>query len=432
MTGLGPPERAMMRRLLAVSADENGASQAHGVDWDLLASYAGVALSPLVLRGIDAGRAGGAVPQAIVSQLRDNQRLLATSYLKRHAALRTICGIFDGAAIPAIALKGAVVAHLAYPDPVLRPMVDLDLWLPRDRLDEAAALLEPHGFHYPAELAASTTAITPPERSFERKLRHDTTRVQVELHGEVRSLAGLAWGRFDRAWRAGERVALGGVEAQVQCPEHLLAHLSLHLTRNVAFATRLHHLLDVALVIERWKDRWRWPALVRDWADQRVTSWMLLGVVLARDLLGAPVPPDLERHAGPSEGWHAMLALSAERLWDADSHRLPPAVAGTLRTGTTTERLRWVRHRLIDYYWKSPADQGLLETALGSGRRIWHDLRYKLARYVRDWRSGALRGPALARSLELERSRAELERLAIEAGDLGYAGTAAHDRPRPG
>ena len=46
----------------------------------------------------------------------------------------------------AVVLKGAVLAHAAYPDPLLRPFTDIDLLVPGDQIDHAIVVLATHGY----------------------------------------------------------------------------------------------------------------------------------------------------------------------------------------------------------------------------------------------------------------------------------------------
>jgi len=418
MKRLTEPERALLLRLLAIGpAAEADAHPARPVDWSAVLDAVAVALGPLVARGIAQGRAGPEVPPEVTRRLQATTAMLAATHARRQAALRTVCHALADATIPTIVLKGAALAHLVYPDPILRPMRDLDLWVPSARLDDAVAALAPHGFRHPADHALRPEIIRSPEG---RILETPEHRARVELHARLESLAGVAWARFETAWDASEPASLGGIAARVLCPEHLLTHLCLHLSRAHAFDLPLLHLLDIAHVTRRWAERWDWPCMVRDWREQRVAAWMLLGLALPRDLLGAHVPEDLEARVGVPADWSTMRALAKARLWAQRGQRLPGAAVEVLRQGSGANRLRWLRRRFFDHYWRPPEPRGALALVLGAGRRLWYDLRVKVPKYLVAWQRGALRGPGLEHGIALERDRAELERLVVAAGDLGY------------
>jgi hypothetical protein len=48
--------------------------------------------------------------------------------------------------LDAVVLKGAVLAHAAYPDPLLRPFTDIDLLVPGDQINHAIAVLATYGY----------------------------------------------------------------------------------------------------------------------------------------------------------------------------------------------------------------------------------------------------------------------------------------------
>jgi len=70
----------------------------------------------------------------------------------RFHCLGEISDVLASHDIDLIVLKGAALAHLIYRDTYLRPMRDLDLLLPVDKVDQAAYLLQERGFVMPRGL----------------------------------------------------------------------------------------------------------------------------------------------------------------------------------------------------------------------------------------------------------------------------------------
>ena len=95
-----------------------------------------------------------------------------------------ILGEFDRLSIDALVLKGAALAWMIYPSPGLRPMVDLDVLVPRARAGEAQAALGRLGF-----------GAEPEPRRFRRNAHHlpvaqrldDGLPVNVEIHVDALS-----------------------------------------------------------------------------------------------------------------------------------------------------------------------------------------------------------------------------------------------------
>ena len=123
-------------------------------------------------------------PEAVVRQLRALALRHAAWHRTRTAALLEILGEFDRLSIDALVLKGAALAWMIYPSPSLRPMVDLDVMVPRARAGEAQAALGRLGFGTEPE----------PER-FRRNAHHlpvaqrldDGLPVNVEIHVDALS-----------------------------------------------------------------------------------------------------------------------------------------------------------------------------------------------------------------------------------------------------
>jgi len=320
--------------------------------------------------------------------------------------------------VPFLVLKGAAFATLVYPDPVLRPMSDIDLWVPRARVADALRALGAQGFQDSAQSELQAPAARDTDEW--RLVRHGAP-LEIELHTRLPSLEGLSWADFEAAWRSSEAADLGGVTARVLCPEHQLTHACLHLARRNLYATGLSHLVDAARIVGRWREHWDWPRLARSWRQERVADWMLLTLALARDLLGAAVPEDIEAGAlGPD--WPTMRAIAEEQLWEGRAHRLPAAVRRTARLRSPGDAFRWLRWRVFDHYWRSPEPRPAGRVLRDGLRRLWHDLTVKVPTYLRGWSRGELRGRRLEEGRALERRRAELERLvalrAPEASDV--------------
>jgi len=408
-----PSYQAALLDLLHLDPPPRDAAWFASVDWDAVLAYAGTSLAPLVLRGI--GTRTAITPPGVVDILMARRDLMARRRLLVTAVQGDVFGALGEADVPFIVLKGAALASLVYPDPVLRPMSDIDLWVQHDRVDNALRAMETRGFHDShLSMLQAPAARTPDEWRLVRR----GAPLEVELHTRLPSIDGLPWAGFETAWQAGMDAELSGAHARVLSPEHQLTQVCLHLARKHLFTTGLSHLVDVARITARWRESFGWPGLLRQWRDQDIADWMLLTLVLARDLLGGAVPPDIEAGAtGPD--WQAMRALVEEQLWEGRSHRLPAAAMRTARLRSAGEVLGWLRRRLFDHYWRSPEPRTAGRVLVDGLRRIWHDATVKVPLYIRSWLRGDLRGRRLEEGRDLERRRAELERLVAASGLRG-------------
>ncbi len=164
------------------------------------------------------------------------------------------------AGIPAIILKGAALAEAVYGNAALRPMLDLDLLIPAERVAEAVALLEEIGYQSAGvEVAAGVTL------AYENEVmlgKNDCTGTALELHWSLidsphyqRTLA-MAW-----FWQTGQPAMVAGAPARVLGLEAQVLHLCAHLL--------LHHRgrgllwqMDIVALLHAWGGRIDWDLVL--------------------------------------------------------------------------------------------------------------------------------------------------------------------------
>lgn len=167
------------------------------------------------------------VPAPEARRIRDEaamRGLLSRSLAAELAAIEPL--LTEGCSHRPLVLKGPAAARL-YPDPALRPFADLDLLLPRDRLEAGAAALAPRGFEPLVEFAPG----------FGETLGHDLhlrrlvgrRSIDVELHWRVGD-DDLGRGLSHERLRDGARpFAVAGAECMAPAPESELLALAMHL-----------------------------------------------------------------------------------------------------------------------------------------------------------------------------------------------------------
>ncbi|MDX2120254.1 MAG: nucleotidyltransferase family protein [Gemmatimonadota bacterium] len=349
------------------------------------------------------------IPAGVVESLDLARRGAVVGHLPRQALLRRIAGALDGAGVPFVVLKGAALAHLAWPDPTLRPMGDIDISTRADLMDQASAALITSGIPYSARMELRRAAANPMETATVRIFEAPGTQVVLELHGTVRSMAAAAPAWLELAWARATPRDLGGVTALVPHAEDMLTHLAIHASLQHQFAMGFRPLLDISLWLEREGRNCDWPALGERWRRDGCLTWGSLTLVLARDLLAAPVPPDMLDPAGLPAEFAELRELALAQVFEAE-RTLPPTLARLATTPTVGGRGRWLLHRLTRWYWEGPpgSDRGPLEVLRGAAARISSDLRTKLPAYLRGWRDGSLRGVEFRRRQALAAGRERL------------------------
>ncbi len=135
---------ALMLALLAPArgptAAEFAAMDQH--DWQRLITLSQEQrMAPMLYhRDTEAGREWP-LPDAVRESWKAGYRLWTLRSLEFERTLHDIAAVMAAAEVPFIALKGSWLAWHAYPHPALRPMRDIDIWVPQDRALVAHAAL---------------------------------------------------------------------------------------------------------------------------------------------------------------------------------------------------------------------------------------------------------------------------------------------------
>lgn len=180
--------------------------------------------------------------------------------------------------IPMRALKGIALAHTVYPDNALRPMGDIDIWVPEGRGLHAIKLLSQLG---------ATEAVVPRSNLHEQTAAHMRAMrlngVLVEVHQRLFAM-GNKWNIKLPESLADECFNLGGV---APLPHDLFGyHLAAHACYGLQLGgMRLAWLLDLALLVDRQSDPGAFVARIIDFnsANRHQVANLMEWVNLFRD-----------------------------------------------------------------------------------------------------------------------------------------------------
>jgi putative nucleotidyltransferase-like protein len=230
------------------------------------------------------------VPAATARALEITYRMATFVSLRHQGVREQLCVRLDEQNIPVLLLKGAALALTCYDDPVTRPMGDLDLLVPRSRLQAVIRVLEEHGF-------------CPLSGSFATELRsprghlvaiHPPTEALVELHWELK-LLGRAQARAMAEIWAGARRIHAGDPALVMRLGHTLPLLCAHMLLQHR-ECRLLWLYDVHRVLLTMDGAE--AALARETALRwRLGPCVALALLRVRELFGTVLPDELSAWA---------------------------------------------------------------------------------------------------------------------------------------
>ncbi len=324
LDGLGPEERALSlgaRSVIDAEARERLVSTiAAGLDWERLWDLAHLHEVVPVAGTAILAVGGSAVPSGWRERVMRRRHVTLMTNAHLADTLFDILGALDGADVPAIPVKGLVVAEQMYGDLAARPCADLDVLVRPADLPVAREALRSIGFTQRAVPRYKALVHEFHDPAWGRGADND--HVRLELHWAL-------WADSERRlgtkglWERSVPGTLMDRPVRTLSREDTLLHLAIHRTRS---ALRLRWIVDVAELVRRYGDDLDWDAYLersRE-AGARTASWVVLS--LARDLLGAPVPRDVLGSLAPGRAKRAILARTCgvEALFR-------PAEAGDVR-----------------------------------------------------------------------------------------------------
>ncbi|MCU0562124.1 MAG: nucleotidyltransferase family protein [Desulfobacterales bacterium] len=190
------------------------------------------------------------LPGPARNRLRSAYYLTLQTNTRHMAALRGLFAAFNSDGIRAAVIQGLSLLVDLYPDPGLRPVSDIDLWVLPDELDRAEAALRCLGFEatprYPRLLRKGDLLID--------------LRTQIMGGERIRARRRLLKIDQRRIFANGRRLMYEGCELRCLCPADQAAFLTLHAIKHNW--ERLVWLADLSRLTGRWRAA-EWDAFRR-------------------------------------------------------------------------------------------------------------------------------------------------------------------------
>ena len=229
-----------------------------------------------------------ALPALVNSRLEQLHNENARSNLLLTGELLKLVDLLEAHGIAAIPFKGPTLALLAYGDVGRREFGDLDILIKKQNVSEVMKVLANEGFTPRPELTAAHQLAT---------LRFDCSHnfandknVWVDVHWDFVVPSASLHLDTDKLWDRLEPISVNRRQLKTVSVEDLLLILCLHGFTH--FWERLVWIGDIAALIDS-QEKIDWPRVIEN-ADRMGSRPILsLGLYLASDLLGAPVPPEV-------------------------------------------------------------------------------------------------------------------------------------------
>jgi hypothetical protein len=246
----------------------------HSVRPQLIAAYA------------DASWEG--VPAALRAEYDGFQRFHLARMLFLSGELHRAAELFARHELPLIAFKGASLAAFLYGDLSRREYGDLDILVPRDRVAEAERLLGSLGYSGPFGDAEFRHAFLAFQQQY--AFVRDDIGASIDLHWHFNGIHSPFPLQPEDVWHDPAEVKIGDRRIATLSGANLALLLAGHGTKEAW--KKLGWVRDFATLVHRERAL-DWDGIFRRARAQRCGNAVLLGCVLAEDLLGVPVPPAL-------------------------------------------------------------------------------------------------------------------------------------------
>ncbi|MFN8452503.1 MAG: nucleotidyltransferase family protein [Anaerolineae bacterium] len=260
------------------------------IDWDYLIDIAlNHQVLPLLHENIKRAP-DGIVSHEHLAQLEDVYQPIFLSSISQTMELKTMLRLFQEHRIPVIPLKGPVLAQSLYNNVALRMYTDLDLFVPRDRVDEATALFLNNGYRFSAKQDHRKNVKTEQLLHHYQVVKDD--RFYVELHWSLAPQFSSTPGEDALFWNSAREESCLGMTVLLPSPEEQLIYLCQHGTRHVW--TRLMWVCDVTQQL-RVHPAMDWAYILDRVTRSHIKRQFLLGLHLSSRIFGTTLPAEIER-----------------------------------------------------------------------------------------------------------------------------------------
>lgn len=201
--------------------------------------------------------------------------------------LLSVIQLLEQHGIAALPFKGAALAVQAYGDLSLRQFLDLDLLVREQDVFAAQQVLGSSGYHLEQPYALDEAAWLL-RSSYHLRFHHSDGL--LELHWRVSERCNLYGLEEQYFWNDLTTLTLLDKPLEVFSPEHSLLAVCIHGTYN--HWQKLKWIADVAYLVRSHADM-DWKRLLHQADRMGFRRLVLLGLWLAKELLGAPLPENI-------------------------------------------------------------------------------------------------------------------------------------------
>jgi hypothetical protein len=308
------------------------------------------------------------VPQELLRSLQHHYCAVVVHNARMATALVEIVGILHKCAIPVRPLKGPAVAALAYGDITLREFGDLDLLIRKRDLAAAIDALTAEKFVYSRSDGAD--GLPQAERKY-HQLQRTGDRFFIDLQWMIAHDDFSFSLEHESFWQRTRVLEVAGGQIETLSPEATLLVLCIHGAKHLW--SHLKWTCDVAELLRRHPHLdWEWT--VRTSSDLGCRRMLLLGLLMARDVLDATVPNEILDQIGKDAVVEGLALRLLGRLRDGEDPHDETRFSGAeylLLRSSLRDRIWFLVYLCIAI---SPGDDARLNAFPASFRVLYYAL----------------------------------------------------------
>jgi len=259
------------------------------IDWDAFTLLVDRHRVPTAVYNTLNTLSGENIPDATLDRLKKRSRRKTQQVLARAAELVRTVQLFEQGSIPALPLKGPVLAMQSYGDLGSRHVGDLDIMVSPESLEMAEDILTRQGYqriHPDFQLTRKQRQI------YMRNVHHfayfsQDKGIEIELHWRFGPNPHLFPLTFEDLWKDRQIIRLGGADMACLSLEHTILLICTHGAIHAWF--RLFWLNDLALIVTK-NDSIDWDMLMHHAIRLGLARMVAQGMILANRLLGSFLP----------------------------------------------------------------------------------------------------------------------------------------------
>jgi len=259
------------------------------------------------------------VPEGVLKELCNEYRINMIRNLFLTAKLFNLLDLFQTNGISAIPYKGPTLSVLAYGDICLRHFVDLDFIVHRDDVLRAKELLLSVGYR-PEYVLSPDQELAYLQHECEYNFFHDHKNILIELHWDIVQKYFSCHFDVNKLWDDLKPVSLLGKEVMTLSPEKLLLVLCVHNGGKHQWEM-LEWICDIAQLIGVRKDL-DWERILDSAFRSGIERILFLGLYLAKDMLGAEVPDEMNRKLENDPAISSLAEEVRKRIF-AETENIP-------------------------------------------------------------------------------------------------------------